>query len=420
EIWLGDTDRAEVGREAFFRGRDHEYGVFQNALNMLMHGRVGGGTMIFQGAPGAGKTALMLECMEAVRQHSTPQEHWIPVSVRPDMLGSAPAVIEAMVEATKQELERLDKVFPSKVYILRKLKDLLQGFSSILSSRNYNVGAMAGEIEITAQSESKNTQKSLNISAEAIFRNAGGIFKNKHYVIFVDEAQNTPISESTKAVVSCLHEGVQGISLLTAFLGLSDTEEVMRQCGLSRPPRDRVITMETMSHEEATNAIQGVFDAYDFNGPDQAAWVDELANLSQGWPQHINSVAVAAGQVIRDHGSGLQPDLLSQALELGKEKKEQYYHTRLKACSEDPWLYKELALAARQRDGVLSRNEISKLTREIHDEKGLSVNEFLINALHAGILMESKDLAKHYMIPIPSFGDYLRKLPIEPPSEMSS
>ncbi|MCY4264410.1 MAG: hypothetical protein OXE78_06105, partial [Gammaproteobacteria bacterium] len=51
KIWLGDTDRAEVGREAFFRERDHEYGVFQNALNMLMYGRVGGGTMIFQGAP---------------------------------------------------------------------------------------------------------------------------------------------------------------------------------------------------------------------------------------------------------------------------------------------------------------------------------------------------------------------------------
>ena len=48
EIWLGDTDRAEVGREAFFRGRDHEYGVFQNALNMLMYGRVGGGIMIFR------------------------------------------------------------------------------------------------------------------------------------------------------------------------------------------------------------------------------------------------------------------------------------------------------------------------------------------------------------------------------------
>ncbi|MCY4358670.1 MAG: ATP-binding protein [Gammaproteobacteria bacterium] len=412
EIWLGDTDRAEVGREAFFRGRDHEYGVFQNALNMLMYGRVGGGTMIFQGAPGAGKTALMQECMEAVRQHSTPQEPWIPVLVRPDMLGSAPAVIEAMMEATKQELERLDRVFPSRVYILRKLKNLLRGFSSFLSSRNYNVGARAGEIEISAQSELRNTQKSLNISAEAAFRNTASIFNNKHLVIFVDEAQNTPISESTKAVVSCLHEGVQGISLIAAFFGLSDTEGVLRQCDLSRPLRDRILTLETMSQEEAASAIQGVFDAYEFNGPDQATWVDELARLSQGWPQHINSVAVAAGQVIQKNGGSLQSDLLQQAVELGKEKKKQYYYTRLKACSGRVWVYKELAKVAGDSNGLLSWDEIDNISERMRNKMGLSTNDFLTDALHAGVLMESKSLPDYYKVPIPSFGDYLRELPL--------
>ncbi|MCY4264279.1 MAG: hypothetical protein OXE78_05440 [Gammaproteobacteria bacterium] len=171
---------------------------------------------------------------------------------------------------------------------------------------------------------------------------------------FIDEAQNTSVSSFAQGVVSCLHQGIEGISLIAAFFGLSDTEEVLRQCGLSRPARDRVVTLGTMSHEEAVSAIQGAFDAYDFNGTDQAKWVDELAGLSQGWPQHINSVAVAAGQVIRDHGGNLQPDLLPQALALGKEKKDQYYSSRLKACSEDPWLYKELALAARERGGVLA------------------------------------------------------------------
>ena len=72
--WLDRTDRAEVGREPFFRGRDLEYQVFQNAVNNFADREVGGGTMIFLGAPGAGKTALMLECMEAIRQHSTPDD----------------------------------------------------------------------------------------------------------------------------------------------------------------------------------------------------------------------------------------------------------------------------------------------------------------------------------------------------------
>ncbi|MYB35629.1 MAG: hypothetical protein F4X92_11065 [Gammaproteobacteria bacterium] len=55
DIWLDDTDRAEVGREPFFRGRDEEYRIFQRAVSTLNASRIGGGTTIFQGAPGQEK-----------------------------------------------------------------------------------------------------------------------------------------------------------------------------------------------------------------------------------------------------------------------------------------------------------------------------------------------------------------------------
>ena len=88
EVWLKRTDRAESGREAFFRGREAEYEVFRSAVTSLGEGIVGGGTMIFQGAPGAGKSALMGECMEAVRCHSTPKAPWVAVSINPVSLQS--------------------------------------------------------------------------------------------------------------------------------------------------------------------------------------------------------------------------------------------------------------------------------------------------------------------------------------------
>ncbi|MCY4264390.1 MAG: hypothetical protein OXE78_06005, partial [Gammaproteobacteria bacterium] len=154
EIWLGDTDRAEVGREAFFRGRDHEYGVFQNALNMLMYGRVGGGTMIFQGAPGAGKTAFKNECMEAVRQHSTPQEPWIAVPIKPSALNSAPSVIKAMMEATKRELDRLDKAFPD--YESSRLENLKEAGEHLLTGlKKLDVTVNVGVVGITRHGESE-------------------------------------------------------------------------------------------------------------------------------------------------------------------------------------------------------------------------------------------------------------------------
>jgi len=55
EVWLKRADRAEVGREPLFYGRDVEYGVFQSAAVSLDKGMTGGGTMIFQGAPRLGR-----------------------------------------------------------------------------------------------------------------------------------------------------------------------------------------------------------------------------------------------------------------------------------------------------------------------------------------------------------------------------
>ncbi len=228
-------------------------------------------------------------------------------------------------------------------------------------------------------------------------------------VIFVDEAQNTPVSNSSKSVVNCLHHGIKGISLITAFFGLSDTKQALRQYGLSRFPRDRVVTLDTLSFEDTKSAIQSVFDAYDFNVPDQAKWVNELAELSQGWPQHINSVAVAAGQIIHENGGGIQPNLLQSAITMAQERKDDYYASRIDACSGEPWVYKQLAEAAEENDGALARFEIDKLT-ETSQEKDQSIDDFITNALHASVLMELRKLPKHYKIPIPSFGDYLREL----------
>ncbi|MCY4264032.1 MAG: hypothetical protein OXE78_04165 [Gammaproteobacteria bacterium] len=418
EDWLANTDRSEVGREAFFRGRDHEYGVFQNAVTRLRNGCVGGGTMIFQGAPGAGKTAFKLECMEAVRLHSTPDEPWVAVSVKPNALNSAPSVIIAMMEAAKRELDRLDRAFSADGS--NRTQKLKEAGEYILSGlRQLDVTVNVGVAGITRHGESGSTQLQQGLSAERMFSDAATYFENMRLVIFVDEAQNTPVSESAKAVMDCLHGGTQGLSLIATFFGLSDTEQVLSMCGLTRLARGRVITLDTLSYEEATSAVQGVFGAYEFNVQGQAEWVDELARLSQGWPQHINSVAVAAGQIIQKHGSNLQPNLLQQAIELGEEMKEEYFYSRLKACSAHPWIYKQLAIEAKNKDGVLSMFDVEDLTQTIRERKGQSTDDFVTNALHAGVLMEVQNRPKDFKIPIPSFSDYLRKLSLETPTGMN-
>ncbi len=46
------------------------------------------------------------------------------------------------------------------------------------------------------------------------------------------------------------------------------------------------------------------------------------------------------------------------------------------------------------------------------------MDDFLINALHAVLLDPSRDIPDHYRTPIPSFGDYLRAVPVDFPSQI--
>ncbi|MCY4263242.1 MAG: hypothetical protein OXE78_00055 [Gammaproteobacteria bacterium] len=69
-----------------------------------------------------------------------------------------------------------------------------------------------------------------------------------------------------------------------------------------------------------------------------------------------------------------------------------------------------MAEAAGESDGVLAQFETDKLT-EAFRKKDQSIDDFITNALHAGVLMELRKHPKHYKIPIPSFGQYLRELP---------
>jgi len=201
DVWLRHTDRSEAGREAFFCGRDADYEVFRSALLSLDDGAVGGGTMIFQGAPGAGKSALMLECMEAVRCHSTPEDPWVAVSIYPETLSSSIAVVRRLVQSSNEENQRLAKnaICPARAglrHLLKLGETLLHG----LAERGVAVGGVTVGAKPSADSGPQPT-----VPAEMAFLDASALLEKVRIAVFVDEAQNTPTTDSAKGVIACLH-----------------------------------------------------------------------------------------------------------------------------------------------------------------------------------------------------------------------
>ena len=414
--WLDRTDRAEVGREAFFCGRDIEYEVFRDAVESLRSGNIGGGTCVFQGAPGAGKTALMLECMEAVRQRSTPDEPWVAVSVKPHTLQCAATTAEMVIRAANAESERLAVAGSSALSgRFRDLLDLGAKLLGELSERGFAAAGLSAGGRAEAGDAAGESQP-----AEQAFADAAPLLKEFRIAVFVDEAQNTPGKDMTRGVIGCLHNPPFEVPLIAMFFGLSDTKAVLRACGLSRPPGRRVADLEPLPAADASSAMRRMLDAYySGSGEEKSAWADELARLSQGWPQHINCVGVAAGEALRANQGQLRQDLLAQAMAEGAERMNAYYRDRIESGSSQPWVYKQIALAANKKEGnptdTLSYDEIESLTEPARRKNNQSVDEFLTNALHAGILALSQEFLGQYKIPIPSLGDHLRSLHAEPP-----
>jgi len=403
--WLIRTDRAEVGREAFFCGRDAEYEVFRNAAVSLRKGHVGGGTVVFQGAPGSGKTALMLECAEAVRLHSTPQEPWVAACVSPRILNSPESLMIAMADAAHRESQRLLAMAPQgKAPGLRKALELGKDLLAELSERGFGVSgfSVGGRPRETGEANP-------NLKADIAFRELAPLLGEFRVIILVDEAQNTPVDDIASDVLDCLHRDTQGIALVAAFFGLSDSKDVLRRCGLSRLSGDRVVNLEPLAPADAKASVRRMLDAY-YAGTEahKEAWAKALAELSQGWPQHVNRVGVAAGLVIRANEGQLAPHLLGQAMESGTKRKNDYYEERIEAGYPQAELYIALALAAsRNASGVLSITELRSLTASELKTTRTSFDDFLRQTLHAGLLAPAKGLLTQYKFPIPSLRDYL-------------
>ena len=340
--------------------------------------------------------------MEAVRRHSTPDAPWIAASVSPGSLESPVDVVEIMVDAAKRESDRL-RHMASGAVTRRALDDLLGLGKKLYREFSERGGGAFGL--------SAGGRRDEGLTAGRAFRNAAPLLSQFHIVVCVDEAQNTPVSGMTRDVMNCLHRDPQGIPLVAAFFGLSDTRDVLRRCGLSRFADERVVNLEPLSHEDAVCAIWSAFEAYGFTGTpeNRAAWVDSLAALSQGWPQHINRVAVVAARMIRDHGGRIEERLLDEALARGRERKDAYCADRLAAGSRPPWIYRQMTALAREKGGALTYDDLRNFAGKD------TLDDFLDNALHAGLLAPVKNLPRHYHIAVPSLGDYLRALPVEPP-----
>jgi len=109
ERYLSMRDRAPAnGRGApFFSGREAEIGAFREMTNSLSQGLAANASIVVQGPPGVGKSALMCQFMEEMRSlppTATGGRRWLPVSVSAGDAESPPYLADAIDAAIVSRL----------------------------------------------------------------------------------------------------------------------------------------------------------------------------------------------------------------------------------------------------------------------------------------------------------------------------
>ena len=321
--------------------------------------------MLIQGAPGAGKTALLEEmALDAM------EKRWDVVEINLDDLYNPIHMAQTL----------------GKPYISRK--QMATKVDSKLLSREY-IKEIAGDSSVPQVLEMMTPKRGV--------------------LLILDEAQrvghfiNTPNELAVMGVLDNLHNGKISHPIILLAAGLGPTEKAFDDLGVSRFKGGCFVELGALDKESERAVIQDWLVKEGGAERDPVPWVDAIAKKTHGWPQHISAYGdVAAKQIQRDDGE-MTSTGLEVVYEVGEGRCEAYYKQRAKGISG-----KERCSLARLIKNVtpgkgLHREDIeATLSQEYGDsDKAKSLFEKVVER---GILHSQDEL---YSIPIPSMQNWL-------------
>ena len=381
---MSDRDHPMV-----FAGRDPEFALFDSAIHGARHGGVGR-TVVVQGVPGAGKTALLNEHANRLSaRHQGGQPPVIPVPLRPNDLDAPPAAIIEEVDrqyrafvAEDERSARLDRAVHSARLAARTL------FASF-TKRDFS------EFRPSARAPA-----SLPIALDEYVSFRVGR-KGSTIMLLVDEAQNLEDTKHVRRHLDALHGGVRGNThMLLACFGLANTVERLRTLGLSRLATGHVRTIGPLSDKDAAQVVietldAALADAFDCGSLDhverghteRGRWIDEAASAilgeSANFPHHLANGCRGLAEIVLSEGVGAAPPVEALRRKC-RGYRADYYNTRLL-----PWESHTIALSLAFGASADEWIPATELARSLmaSDNRGLPVNQ----ATAAKVMDELRD-----------------------------
>ena len=267
-----------------------------------------GATRVYQGAPGAGKTAL-LSLFEKTLINGEPARVCSPH--KEDL-------------KTRKELRRCisDAFYLKGKYQKEWLKRWKEAPKTIEGRIDIGLpGVLQIGAGISLPAGKSETEKWNILKQEAQ--------KYPPVLLMVDEAQN--VSDEAKDNLEWLHLGTHGLPIIPVYGGLAWTKDRLDKLGVSRASLNFVFNLERIKPEDCRKAVQAFFDKYGVIGTDaeRQEWAALIADECMGWPQHLHVGLQGLAEALVEAGGDLAAVNRTNALKGGQDRRNKYYEERV-------------------------------------------------------------------------------------------
>ncbi len=352
------------GPARYFHGRKK---ILRNFNELLQYAseKTWGTIFLIQGAPGAGKSALLYECEKLAGSGG-----WKTSRIH------APALWE--VDELRQSLD---------------------------SKRKLNIEGGAAKVAIPGIAEA-------GVSAELPPQTVKGLLQKGKVplLLILDEAQvlgttNKPSGEQAKIasnVVDVVHNGTLGRPVVLIAGGLGTTLKSFEALGISRFAEDCFVELGALSKKSERAVIQDWLNKEGRAKGDPTAWIDAIAKETQGWPRHVQSYSKRAADYLEARDGIMTVNGLKAVLEAGRRGRAVYYKQRVDRFRGDQIRCLAMSIAGVPHGKPAEYKDImSLLVNEYGESKA---NKLFDRFIEKGLLEES---GIGYAVPIPSMHTWL-------------
>ena len=397
--------RGDRGRAAIFIGRKAELALIRDRLDLLIERQTDGEsapgsdlTTVIQGAPGAGKSALLEKIAEDWPLSEKKQA--VAISLDPGLLTlPMPDFLDAVIART----ERVPEVM-----------QILQKYFKLKSIR-----VAAVSVEVKAESAGDSGKPPVPV------------------ILLFDEIQTElagNIPDQSRGHLTrnlrLLHTGQHNAPMFPVFGGLANSADLLRSAGLTRLAGGSELTLPGFSDEEMDELMMRFVGEHLSSARPSSStlerWGDALRRGSQGWPMHCRNFLIALCEEIKEKDWRPQAVDLDMARMRAQQLRFNYYMQRMQGTLEDQEALVSAVLEALRQDGAKKRRQIIKLIAQAYKDhpptdfdgqvapEGMSAGKTFDAMLHAGIVQKTGKGT--FACPIPSLASYIAAWVTEPTS----